>query len=175
MKLSLSIQFLVAAVFAFLLLAPSAVASGGPFVEPAQLWCGDAPKASELTTLLPAKATKPGPPDKIIGGPCSWCNSNSSCSTVCDDNGEQSTCGEYGVCDWCGTAIVEIGREWVALSATRKWGIICEFKSYFLVTYKSQNAGCQPFTVCERETQSEPVCCLPCCAVAPGCFGTPCM
>jgi hypothetical protein len=75
------------------------------------------------------------------------------------------------VCNWCGTAIVEIGREYIGHSATRKWVTQCEFKEFYNVTYKSLNAGCQPYTVCEQETHTEGPILVPCCAIVPGCFG----
>jgi hypothetical protein len=113
--------------------------------------------------------------EAIENGPCSWCNSNSSCSTPCiDDNGNQSDCGDYGVCDPCREGIVEIGRVNIGSTAARKWLIQCEYTLYWQVTKQSVNAGCQPFTVCETTTETHTPIGVPCCAFVPGCFGTTC-
>lgn len=175
--------FLAAAVLALLFLSQPAAASG-EFAEAPQLTRALAACPVGTPGVTPLAAVAEGSslgvgqtddPANIINGPCSWCTPSSNCSTACiDDNGNDSDCGEYGVCDPCKEAIVEIDREIIGLTATRKWVTLCEYKSHYLVTYKSLNAGCSPFTVCETETETHTVCCLPCCAVAPGCFGQSC-
>lgn len=119
------------------------------------------------------------PENKIENGPCSWCNENSGCSTACiDDNENQSSCGDYGVCDACREALVEIDRQLVAQEAgTVFWGV-CEFKWYYDVTYRSVNSpSCQTYHFCETDTETHTYNPLDlwCCDKIPGgCFGTPC-
>lgn len=131
-------------------------------------------------TLLEGKqpASKE-PPSKIQNGPCSFCNSNSNCSTACiDDNGNQSDCGDYGVCDPCKEALVEIGRVVVAQRATDPFYFTCEFKTWSQVTYRSANSpSCWTITQCERDTTTSHSTGYTedCCTYMPGgCFGVTC-
>ncbi|MEM9594048.1 MAG: hypothetical protein AAGD06_07285 [Acidobacteriota bacterium] len=120
-----------------------------------------------------------GVQSRIQNGPCSFCTSNSSCSTQCiDDNNQQSTCGDYGACDPCREALVEIGRTTVAQRATDPFFFTCEFKWWYQVTYRSLNStSCQTYTFCERETTTSHStgytedCCQ---YIAGGCFGATC-
>ena len=158
MKISFSLKLLTAAALALLLMPPAVAASGGP----------------DSTSTQPFTPVEP--PSNIYNGPCSWCNSNSACSSPCiEDDGSDSTCGDYGVCNWCGTAIVEIGRDWIGQRAKEKFWGVCEFKRYYNVTYKSLNAGCQPFTQCEVETTTRLYWIdVYCCDKYGGCFGQTC-
>lgn len=170
MKTSLGITFLAAA--ALLLMPQPSAASDDPGDMVCQLLPAGATFLDDPTEGSALEGTTIDVTSKIRNGPCSWCNSNSSCTRECiDDDGSQSDCGDYGVCNWCGTAIVEIGREHIGHSATRKWVTQCEYKEFFDVTYKSQNYGCTAFTVCEQETHTEGPIPVPCCAIVPGCFG----
>jgi hypothetical protein len=113
--------------------------------------------------------------EAIENGPCSWCNSNSNCSTPCiDDNGNQSDCGDYGVCDPCREAIVEVDRQFLGNRASRSL-FDCVFRTSYLVTRQSLNAGCPLITTCEIDVESHYVHpWISCCDIAPGCIGVMC-
>lgn len=122
---------------------------------------------------------KEGPLQKIQNGPCAFCNSNSNCSTECiDDNGNQSDCGDYGVCDPCREALVEIGRVQIGRKAKEVFWGFCEFKWYYTVSYRSVNSpSCQVYTQCEVDTETHTFWPenLYCCDQIPGgCFGVRC-
>ena len=170
MKISCSIKFLAVAALVFLLLPQSAAAAdkgekGLP--DPDLMFCN-----------APREPLVEQPLEKSVGGPCSWCTANSSCSYECDDNGNPSTCGDYGVCDFCREALVEIGRNHIGRKAkTVFWGV-CEFKWYYWVTYRSQNSSsCPTYTYCEVDTETHTYnpAGLYCCDKIPGgCFGVRC-
>jgi hypothetical protein len=168
----------------FLLLLASALlvlpAGADELAAVGPLFCSSeapAPDSLEGGTLLGEVEQRPE--NKIQNGPCSWCNQNSGCSTACiDDNDNQSSCGDYGVCDACREGLVEIDRQLVAQKAkTVFWGV-CEFKWYYDVTYQSQNLStCQPYHFCETDTENHTFnpYDLWCCDEIPGgCFGSPC-
>lgn len=122
---------------------------------------------------------KERPLQKIENGPCAFCTSNSNCSTECiDDNGNQSDCGDYGVCDPCREALVEIGRVQIGRKAKEVFWGFCEFKFYDTVSYRSVNSpNCQVYTQCEVNTETHTFWPenLYCCDQIPGgCFGDRC-
>lgn len=177
MKTSFGITFLTAAALA-LLLVPSAASGEGKVLidETAARICDGAPETLAFTPMN----KQPIPPPKIVNGPCSMvCNSNSNCSTSCYDNsGNLSDCGDYGVCNVCNEALVEIGRVTVAQRANDPFYFTCRFRWWHLVTYRSANStSCPTYTYCERETRTShstgytQACCV---YMAGGCFGTPC-
>ena len=179
MKLSLSITLFTALALAVLLMPqPAAAADGKTLCSSDAVFSAVAetmPVAAELTGVLVG-----GPTDNIQNGPCSWCNSNSSCSTSCiDANGNQDICSNHA-CDPCREALVEIGRTLIGQSAkTVFWGR-CEYKWHYNVSYRSVNSpSCPVYTYCETETEShweDPVE-LFCCDHIPGgggCFGSTC-
>jgi hypothetical protein len=172
-----STPFLFLLLMAVLVALPAGaddVAAAGPL-----LCKSDGPAPASLAGGTQLAQFEPRPENRIENGPCSWCNQNSSCSTACiDDNNNQSDCGDYGVCDACREALVEIDRQLVAQKAnTTFWGF-CEFKWYYDVTYQSQNlSSCQTYHVCEKETETHSFNPLDlwCCEKIPGgCFGSPC-
>lgn len=183
MKPTLRFTFLVAALV--LLLVPQlAAAAGGPDKaadrSDGQAECKPLPEGVGLLAdpVDGLAEHKGGITPKIIGGPCSWCTSNSNCSQECDDNGTPSTCGDYGLCDPCREAIVEIGRQIVGIS-TRHYILpyavdYCEEVTHYWVTWKSQNAGCSSFTTCEKDTTGYAVIIFGTCCEAFGCFGLNC-
>jgi len=179
MKNSLNIALLGALALALLLVAQPAAAGGdgeGCATEDGALaaLAATMPVASELNEARAGKPTQ-----NIVNGPCSWCNSNSSCSTPCiDENGNDDICSNHA-CDPCREALVEISRTLIGRKAkTVFWGR-CEYKWHYNVSYRSVNSpSCQIYTYCETETESqwENPLNLYCCDHHPGgaCFGQTC-
>lgn len=165
----------LALVAPILLLASPALAQVN--MTPSPQVCAE-PTAETLE--LPAELDTPPTVNTIQNGPCSWCTENSGCSTECiDDNGNQSNCGDYGVCDACREALVEIGRVLIGQKAKETFWGICEFKWHYNVTYQSVNSSsCQTYTRCETETETHnylPDVDVYCCdLLSGGCFGQIC-
>lgn len=161
-----------------LLLLPQ-LTTAGELPDMTLVLCSDGPTPASLQGGELLGDFEQEPTNKIQNGPCSWCTENSGCSTECiDENENQSTCGDYGVCDACREALVEIDRELIGQKAkTTFWGI-CEFKWYYNVTYQSLNSSsCQTYTYCETETETHTFnpYDLWCCDEIPGgCFGSRC-
>src|SRR5688572_4178437 len=94
-----------------------------------------------------------------------FCNSSVDCNQACYSGGVETTCGDFGDCDFCGdpvrTSINHVG------TAENNYAFFCELVYVLVDTYTYPNAWpgyyCPSFNVCREDAVGWAVPAWTCC------------